>query len=842
MLAKYLRPIWGVVVALLLSAAVLADSPTLYAVDRDTNLLRAIDPTTGATLWSIPMTSAAGAITGANGLCRDPVSGDLWVVCRIGGGRWIGRVDPCTGNVTMSGNTGINFAGIACGNDGTLYGVSGDGASPSETLFTLDKATGAATVLLALGNGNDGEAIAFHPGNGLIYHASGLGIQVFESVDPVGLTVTNVGQSGQAHGEILSLCHWVGNNLLACDLASNLFVVSTAGHYAQAGSLGFACKGLAFGPSNWALLTVSPGDGNLRTLSPVDLAVIDTVAMATAGGTPITGCNGLARNPRTGELWVVFKTGGNARSLGRLNLDTGVVYPTGPLGDSVADITFDGTGTLWGVTGDGATVPETLYTIAPGGAMTLVTPLGNGDDGESICWNPNDGLIYHASGLGTQNLDEIFETYNPSGGAITSVPLSGDDYGEIRAMLHFAGDAFFVANFESRRVHLVSTTGVVQRLGQLDHDVKGIAFTSSTPFCLRTVSPFNNSLETVSRVNFATLAATPLVDSAAGTIAGCNGMDRDLTTGQTYLLARVGSSRDLGRIDFRTATVTRIGPTGDNFAGLAFDRFGALFGVTGDGAATPESLYRINKNNAATALIAALGNGDDGESIAWGHGTGQIYHCSGLGVPNDPIGGEVFEQVDPGTGVATPITLSGYDYDEMFSMTPTLRNGFLCSDINSSVVFLNTRGVSSRIGALSRHVRGITFDPAPRTGFGQTRGTGCAAVAGSGRTPVMLTAGCPNFGGTVNVITMNAPAASALFLLFGHTPGFNPLGPIAYPGCAIQMNAIVASLFFFTNGSGQHTLAVPIPTSLSPGDFLFQSALLDGPLFSLSNPVRVHIQ
>ena len=53
-------------------------------------------------------------------------------------------------------------------------------------------------------------------------------------------------------------------------------------------------------------------------------------------------------------------------------------------------------------------------------------PLGNGNDGEAIANNPNDGLVYHASGLTAGN--EFFETVDPNTGVVGPNIIPGDTY------------------------------------------------------------------------------------------------------------------------------------------------------------------------------------------------------------------------------------------------------------------------------------------------------------------------------------------------------------------------------------------------------------------------------
>jgi hypothetical protein len=145
---------------------------------------------TGGTNGSIAITLAGKTVTGATGLAQDPTTCLLWAILKVSGqsGRELVTLNPATGVATSVGNTGLGTIGgcaaITFATDGTLYGVTGTGAIPSETLFTLDKTNATPTLVVGLGNGDDGETIAFNPDDGLIYHASGFNSQVFETVNP----------------------------------------------------------------------------------------------------------------------------------------------------------------------------------------------------------------------------------------------------------------------------------------------------------------------------------------------------------------------------------------------------------------------------------------------------------------------------------------------------------------------------------------------------------------------------------------------------------------------------------------------------------------------------------
>jgi hypothetical protein len=127
-------------------------------------------------------------------------------------------------------------------------------------------------------------------------------------------------------------------------------------------------------------------------------------------------------------------------------------------------------------------VPESLFTLNINtGSASLVLQLGDGSDGETIAFNPDDGLLYHASGIGNQNRaanGEIFETIDPGTLAVTQVPLSQDNYQELTALMFFdggflAGDVGDVSVDDPAFYH-ITTGGAVTFLGEMDHVTKGL--------------------------------------------------------------------------------------------------------------------------------------------------------------------------------------------------------------------------------------------------------------------------------------------------------------------------------------------------------------------------------
>ena len=173
--------------------------------------------------------------------------------------------------------------------------------------------------------------------------------------------------------------------------------------------------------SQSTVYAVAPSSGDFDIIDTTTMTVSSSTTMTSTTGT-VNGANGLTSD-ECGILYIVYQVSGT-RYLGIIDPTTAVITEIGSLADNVSNIAYVN-GLLLGVTGDGASTPETLYEInIATAAMTLIIPLGNGNDGESIAFNPDDGLLYHWSGWGTANV--IMETINPATFTISPVTLSGD--------------------------------------------------------------------------------------------------------------------------------------------------------------------------------------------------------------------------------------------------------------------------------------------------------------------------------------------------------------------------------------------------------------------------------
>ena len=169
----------------------------------------------------------------------------------------------------------------------------------------------------------------------------------------------------------------------------------------------------------------------------------------------IAGINGIAYDPTTYKSYIIAKVN-SSRYLAEINLATGSCTVMGDLGDSFSSITFDEAGQLYGATGDGATQPESFFKINKATASnTLVFQMGNGDDGEVICFNRFDNNMYHWSG----NSSVVYEkwpvtstTYSP-----TNISLSGSTGGETFGALNLTATRFILATINGEYQYITST-------------------------------------------------------------------------------------------------------------------------------------------------------------------------------------------------------------------------------------------------------------------------------------------------------------------------------------------------------------------------------------------------
>jgi hypothetical protein len=232
-----------------------------------------------------------------------------------------------------------------------LYGVTGDGGKNSEELYTIDPTTAATTFVTALGNGDDGEEIAYDPVKGQIVHASGYdppssADRVLEWINPKTLAITPIPLSGDtSDDEITGLTY--RNGVFLAGGFDNFYSITPGGVITALGPMsGDWYTGLAFVGNT--LYGVIYSDQNLYQVNPSNGAIISSKLIQTDGLGAIK-LTALATHPCTGVLYGVLATGEDAtndspgsRLLVTINPTTAKATKVGELGDSFAGITFVG--------------------------------------------------------------------------------------------------------------------------------------------------------------------------------------------------------------------------------------------------------------------------------------------------------------------------------------------------------------------------------------------------------------------------------------------------------------------------------------------------------------------
>ncbi len=211
--------------ALLLGFASSADAMKLYSIAGDDDQLREVSPATGATVTNVAITLAGKTVVKGHGLALDPTTTMLWGILQTledgNAGRILVTLNPATGVATPVGSLSDLFVGLAFTSAGTLYGVTGDGATNPNALATLSTLDGTAAFVLSPTNGFGAQNIAFHSDNGLMYHMSGADVfKNYESINLISLTATPIALSGSGYTLARAMTYEGGSNFLVAVFAS----------------------------------------------------------------------------------------------------------------------------------------------------------------------------------------------------------------------------------------------------------------------------------------------------------------------------------------------------------------------------------------------------------------------------------------------------------------------------------------------------------------------------------------------------------------------------------------------------------------------------------------------
>lgn len=239
--------------------------------------------------------------------------------------------------------------------------------------------------------------------------------------------------------------------------------------------------------------------------------------------------------------------------------------------------------------------------------------------------------------------------------------------------------------------------------------VTGSSLTAQTYYGAISPEASTGQLDIIESSTGATVSSTSIT-VAGSSINGITGMAHDASSNTTYVLVKQSSTISLGVIDLSSGDLSNLISLSEKMAGLAITPAGIAYGVTGDGADTPETIYEIDLNNGDISLNTQPGTGDDGEALAYNTNDGLLYRYGG---------GLVFQSIDPSNSTVTDIFLShGVDnYAHALYYNPGTNNfSFAAGD---SLYELATNGVLTGIaefmdtndgfkGLLSTSITGIT--------------------------------------------------------------------------------------------------------------------------------------
>ncbi len=143
-------------------------------------------------------------------------------------------------------------------------------------------------------------------------------------------------------------------------------------------------------------------------------------------------------------------------------------------------------------------------------------------------------------------------------------------------------------------------------------------------------SPFKDSMWSINPNTYQVIdRMSPILTGS--TITGINSLAEDPCTHKIYAVVKLSgvTGRVLVTMDLSSGDCMQVGNLHANFATIAFDDSGNLYGVTGQSGGPTEVLFSINKATADTTRLIALGNGADGEVISYNKFNKAFYFTIG---------------------------------------------------------------------------------------------------------------------------------------------------------------------------------------------------------------------
>ena len=154
------------------------------------NELYELSPTTATATLLGGLDIANDSVLGINGLATDPSDGSIYAIVRLRDTanrrmRELVTVDVNARVVTRIGTLSEEgVASLAFYPDGALYAATGDGGTNPESLWSVDKTDASMRLIIPMGDGNAGEAIAYIPAHlsGTLVVTAVEGVAVFNEL------------------------------------------------------------------------------------------------------------------------------------------------------------------------------------------------------------------------------------------------------------------------------------------------------------------------------------------------------------------------------------------------------------------------------------------------------------------------------------------------------------------------------------------------------------------------------------------------------------------------------------------------------------------------------------
>ncbi|KXK26370.1 MAG: hypothetical protein TR69_WS6001000372 [candidate division WS6 bacterium OLB20] len=247
------------------------------------------------------------------------------------------------------------------------------------------------------------------------------------------------------------------------------------------------------------------GDYGLLEMTTGQITDTDSFTVTNVpGGYTYWGMSGLVYDPLTCNMYSLARLDdGNSYyffSLASVDIAAKELTIIGDTGEAVSNLTFDSSGNLFGVTGNGSTNPHSLVQIDKNtGIATVVhsfsdTPGPNNDNyGNTLAVNPSDQKAYYLSGY---NLDRLFVSIDTDGNneSVIGYTEDGTTPSEAATVIVYNEDlgGFYMIDW-SENIYEVTPAGIETLVTAFNssslNDIKGLAEVSCTPAPTPTPSP-----------------------------------------------------------------------------------------------------------------------------------------------------------------------------------------------------------------------------------------------------------------------------------------------------------------------------------------------------------------